>query len=64
MCPDELLLLITSIAVRIAREIPQDLLVVYATAFTTLGDALATYAAQCDYLESCSEKNEDFSNVC
>ena len=64
MCPEELLLLITSIAIAIAREVPSENLPVYAAAFTMLGDALATFAAQCDFLENRCQNKETESTVC
>ena len=52
MCPEDLLLLITSIAIVIAREQPAEIVEVYASAFSMLGEALATFQAQSELLES------------
>lgn len=52
MCAEDLLLLITSIAIAIAREQPAENVAVYAAAFTMLGDALDTFLAQCEFLEN------------
>ena len=64
MCPEDLLLLITSIAIAIAREVSDELLEVYANAFLMLGDALLTFEAQSNLLESSCKKQENNESVC
>ena len=56
MCPEELIFLVTSIATVIAREQPKELVAVYADVFTLLGDTLAAYLSQCEFLENKCEK--------
>lgn len=56
MCPEELLLLITSIAIIIAKEQPAEVVGVYAAAFTTLGDLLATYLVQEEFIQDTLKK--------
>ena len=63
MCPEDLLLLVTSIAVIIAKEQPSELVAVYAALFTTLGDALATYVTQSEFLDQCCNKDTT-TDVC
>lgn len=64
MCPEDLLLLITSIAILIAKEQPAELVAVYAAAFTMLGDALATYLTQSEFLEDLCQKQDESNTVC
>lgn len=64
MCPEDLLLLITSIAIAIGREQPAENVAVYASAFTMLGDALATFLAQGEFLENCCQNKESDNTVC
>lgn len=59
LCPEELVLLISSVAVSLSKNIDDDELGVLAAAFTQLGDTLATILAQKDYIENkCSPSND------
>ena len=64
MCPEDLLLLITSIAIVIAREQPEEIVEVYAAAFSMLGDALVAFNVQSNLLESRCKNQENNKTVC
>lgn len=52
MCPEDLIALVSALAIAIAKETSLEDLAIYATIFTMLGDALEVYLAQCDYLKN------------
>lgn len=63
MCPEELVLLVTALALSMAKEIPLEDLGIYSDIFMMLGDTLAVYISQSEYLEAKCTTNDSSKYV-
>lgn len=52
MCPEELVTLVTALALAMAKEIPLEDLGIYSDIFVMLGDTLAVFISQSECLEA------------
>lgn len=72
MCPEDLIAIVSALAIAIARDTPSEELPIFAAIFTMLGDTLAVFSTQCEFLEDISknknaannQNEDDINNVC
>ncbi len=62
ICPEELAVLVNTLAIAIAQDKTIEQLGVLAAVFTQLGDTLATIAVQRENIEACFEAKKDNEN--